>query len=221
MELDALKLALARLDERLDQEVALQARQIRSFTRDRLEGHLRPVARAQVWVILFGALACFLGVAAWYGNFDRTDLFISGVILHAYGIVTIATGVATIVMVGQVDYSEPVVAIQKRLARVRHTALIAGMVAGMPWFILWLPFAIAVFAVLFGVDVANSAGAGFWGLIAIVGAIALAAPSLVYRWAKGTKRDRIAKAFEDVFTGANLRRAQAHLDEIARFERDS
>ena len=220
MELDDLKQALGRLDQRLEEQVAWQAFQARRQSRDRLEDNVQPVARGQTWLIAFGALTCLLGVSAWHGNLAHPGAFVSGIILHVYGVLTIATGVALKVQIARIDYAGSVLTIQRRLSRVRYLFVVAGMITGMPWCVLWVPFGIALFAALFGVDITSALGPAFLWSIALFGVIGVGVPWLIYRWAKRTGRSGVVQGFEDAFTGERLKRAQAQLDEIARFERD-
>ncbi|QNQ08960.1 hypothetical protein [Sphingomonas alpina] len=220
MELHDLKLALNQLDARLERQAALQMQMVRREARNTLRDTLTPLARSQTWLIVSGALFCLLGVAAWHGELRHPGgAFASGVILHVYGLLSIAAGVVIKVLVARIDYAEPVVAIQKRLAQLRRAQLWAGIVIGMPWWVLWVPLMIVVLRLLTGVDIAFFASGFLWTLT-ITGLAGMAATWLVYRWARFTGRQHIVRGFENAFAGEHLKRAQAQLDEITQFERD-
>jgi hypothetical protein len=220
VELDDLKQALDRLDKRLESQAASISLHFRRETGDRLRDSLRPLSRAQTWTIVMGAVTAFIGVAAWHGaRHSLGGLFVSGVILHAYGVAAILFGAIVKALIGRIDASGPVVVIQKRLAGLRKVHVLAGVVVGLSWCLLWVPAMIALFGLLFGVDISAPAPA-LWLLLGAGGAAAMVATWLFYRWARASGRTRITGALESAFTGEHLRRAQTELAEIAQFERD-
>jgi hypothetical protein len=218
MELDDLKRALALLDDRLDRQGLVQARQAGEGARHRLNDSLDALARGQTWTILWGLAMCLLGVAAWRGSLDMAPgAFVSGIVVHVFGALTIAAGAVIKALVARIDYSEPVIAIQRRVAKVQRAYVIAGIVVGMPWCFLWVPFMIVLFRALFGVDFS---AADPWLMIELTGAgmLAMAATWLVYRRAKLAGRVGPIHGFEKIFAGRHLIRAQARIDAIAAFE---
>jgi hypothetical protein len=220
VELDDLKQALDRLDRRFESQAAMSAASFRRETRDRVRDSLRPLARAQTWMIVTGVATAFAGVALWHGTrHDPGGLFASGIILHAYGVAMILFGAILKTLIGRTDAGGPVVVIQKRLARLRRVYVLAGVIVGLSWCVMWVPALIALFGLLFGIDIFAPAPA-IWLWLGAGGVAAMLATWLVYRWARATGRNGIAGAFENAFTGEHLVRAQTELDEIARFERD-
>lgn len=219
MEPDDLKRALALLDNRLDRQGLVQARQASEGGRHRLNDSLGALAHGQTWTILWGVAMCLLGVAAWRGSLHAAPgAFVSGIVVHIFGALTIAAGVVIKVLAARVDYSEPVIVLQKRVAKVQRAYVIAGMVVGMSWCFLWVPFLIVLFRAFFGVDVSASDPLLMLELTGI-GVLGMAATWLVYRWAKWTGRVGVVHGFERVFAGGHLVRAQARIDAIAAFER--
>ena len=220
MELDDLKQTLIRLDRRLEEQAALDVSRVRGEARRGLESGLRPLARAQLWLIAIGALTALIGVAAWHGAPDRAGgPFVCGIIVHAYGVAMILFGAITRALIAGIDWAGPVLDIQRRLARVRKAHVVAGMTIGMSWCAMWIPAMIVGFYLLFGVDiVAPSPATWLWisaGCVAMMAAV-----WLFHGWARATGRTRITAAFDSAFTGAHLRRVRAQLDDTARFDRD-
>ena len=153
MELEELKATLAALDRHLERLAASDARETERRTRRAVRSSLRPLAIGNVVQVAFGLLAILLGVATWRSDLVRFgDVFISGVVVHAYGAATIGLAVATLVMIGRIDQAGPVLAVQKRLAELRRLLITAAYALGMTWWVLWVPFGIAIFRVAFGVD---------------------------------------------------------------------
>lgn len=222
MELDDLKLALARLDKRYEAQAALDLALTRRAARDRAADGLRPMARRQIGLIVSGAITAFIGVATWHGNGGEgggMGPFVSGIILHIYGVAMILFGVLLRVLIGGIDWAEPVVAIQRRLTKARRAYVLAGLIIGLTWCVLWMPAMVAGFFLLFGVDiVAPSPSTWLW--MGLGGFALMVAVGLVYLWASATRRDAVTGAFDRAFTGGPLGRAQADLVAIGAFERD-
>lgn len=220
MELDDLKSALAKLDLKIEEQAAFTATLIGRGAHNRLEKRVAPLARAQTRQILIGLITTFLGVAAWYpARLELGGPFMSGVILHAYGTALIAFGAVTKALLGAVVWEESVLKIQQRLARVRRAQIVAGIVVGLSWCVLWVPAAIALAYILTGIDITEGARLVWWWLT-LGGFALLGAIGLFHVWATTTARTAVTRAFDKAFTGEPLSRVLTELDEIRRFERD-
>lgn len=219
MELDDLKQAWQDLDRKLERQHAMDLLRFREERGKRLKSGLWPLVLGQGLQMLIGLAVLLLGVDFWTSHRDVTHLFVCGLILHVYGVALIACGGMVQAMIAAVDYSAPVLEIQKRLARLRKFYVRTGMVVGLAWWLIWMPFVTVVFMVLFGADLYLNAPSVFviGGAIGVVG---LLATWWFHHWSRHPSRPRLAKAMEDSITGRSLRRAQAIAEEIARFERD-
>ena len=119
---------------------------------------------------------------------------------------------------GKVDYSQPVLDIQKHLLRARTLYIRSGMIAGLPWWFLW----VAILQVLTGlkdVDLLATAPSLVVSGYAI-GIIGLLATAWFHRWARRPERAEFGRKMDDGLSGGSLRKALAQLDELQRFERD-
>jgi hypothetical protein len=146
MELHDLQLAWRRLDAHLDASRALDLHALRDRQTRHARRGLRPLLWGQVVQMLFGVAMIALAASVWSQHRDSTAVLLSGVLVHAYGIaVTIAAGVV-LGRLRAVDYAAPVVAIQRQLAEVRRRYVLSGMVAGLPWWVLWAPFMLVLAA---------------------------------------------------------------------------
>lgn len=219
MELDDLKQAWQELDRKLERQHAMDLLRFREERGKRLKSGLWPLVLGQGLQMLIGLAVLLLGVDFWTSHREVTHLFVFGLILHVYGVALIACGGAVQAMIAAVDYSAPVLDIQKRLARLRKFYVRTGMVVGLAWWLIWMPFMAVVFMTLFGADMYLNAPSVFviGGAVGIVG---LLATWWFHHWSRHPSRPRLAKAMEDSVTGRSLRRAQAIAEEIARFERD-
>lgn len=218
MELDDFKTAWQTLDQRLQQQQELNLRLFRDHKLQRAKSGLRPLFWGQVAQLLWGLGFILLAALLWSEPPMEAAVIAAGVTVHLYGIGCVATAAITLVQMSRIDYSSPVLEIQKQLAKVRRSYIVGGMVAGLPWWFLWVPL-IMVLAGLAGANLYANAAPFVWMGVAI-GAAGLLGTRWFFRWSRDISRPRLAQAIEDGMTGASLRRARAQLDELLQFERD-
>lgn len=214
IELDDFRQAWQALDRRIAEQNALRLDELRERKLTGVCRSLRPLAWGQVATMAFGIALVLLGVDTWTGHRDETALFVSGLIVHASGVLTIIAGGSILGMIGGIDYAAPVVAIQHRLLRLRRWYLAWGAIVGLPWWLLWLP----VLVCLSKRDLVAVPGV-LAGSLAI-GLLGLLATWAFYLWTRRPGRERLARAMDDSAAGRSLARALAGLDELKRFERD-
>ena len=215
MELDDLKQAWATLDRRLARQESLRLHLFRSDRLDKARRGLRPLFWGQIVQILFGAAMIVLGAALWNSQRETFALLATGLVIHAYGIVTIIASGLVLAAMARIDYAAPVLAIQQRLAALRRTYALAGAVVGLPWWLMWLFVTVAIPG-LGGVNMYAAAPAFVWISIAI-GVAGL----LGTWWFHRRQAKRIdANAWDAMAACGGLRKAQAIVDEVARFEHD-
>ena len=215
MELDELKQTWRRMDARLQRQDAFALDAWKDRRMGRARAGLRPLFWGQVVQLVFGVAVVVAGVAFWTSARGSTVLLTAGLVLHAYGVAVAIVSGMTLGSMQRIDYAAPVIAIQARLAQVRRHYVISGMVAGLPWWVLWI-LPPAVIAGLRG-----DAGALAWLVpAALVGVLGLAGTAWFHRWARKPGREALASKLDNALAGAALRRAQAALDEVRAFERE-
>jgi hypothetical protein len=215
MEPNDIQSAWQTLDQRLQRQYALDLHRFREEKLQRMRSGLRPLFWGQCLQILFGAGIVLLAAALWSTHPRAAAVIVAGVLVHAYGVACIIGAGATLGAMSGIDNAAPVLEIQKQLARVRKAYVIGGLVLGIPWWFLWIPFVMAL-AGLAGVDVFARAPSFVYGSVA-VGALGMLGTWWVYRWSRRPAR---AKSLDDALSGASLRRARARIEELERFERD-
>jgi hypothetical protein len=217
MELDDLKQALADLGRDVAEVRRLSVTAYKGRALDRTRVSLRPILWEHVGQLAFGvALALVIG-PFWWAHRGEPALLVAGLVLHAYAVLMIVLGVRVIVAVRALDLDASVVEIQRALARLRRSYVMTGFVVGMPWWLLWIPLVMVVF----GVDLVTF-GSQKWLLVnLVIGAAGIAGTLWYFRhlWLAPLGSER-RRGVEDSFSGKSFRRAQAFLDEIARFERE-
>lgn len=218
MELDDFKSAWQSLDRRLQLDNALQLHALRERNLDKTRSHLRPLFWGQLMQILFGIPFIALAALLWMHGAAHASVIVAGVLVHAYGVLTIIAAGVVLSQLRKIDYSQPVLDIQHQLLRARSLYLRSAMVGGLPWWFLWVAI-LQVLAGLGGVDLLAQAPGFVWSGYGI-GIAGLLATAWFHRWARRPEHAEFGKKMDDSLTGGSLRRALAQLDELKRFAQE-
>lgn len=213
MELDDLKRAWQALDRRLALDHALRLDELRERRSGRARGSLRPLFWGQLLQIVFAIAILLLGVSTWVQHRQVTSLFVSGVILHVYAVLALICAGHTLHLIRHIDYAAPVLEIQRRLLRLRSWHIAAGMLVGLSWALLWIPFMIC----LTGVNIWSQAPSVIW-ISGGIGVAILAATAAYGIWLRNPAREHLARAASDRSAGGSIVRAQALVDDWSRIE---
>lgn len=218
MELDDLKTAWASLDRRLEQQHALNLQLFRDTRVSKIQFGLRPLIVGQSIQIAVGALICLLFALFWVAHRDVLHLAVYGLSLHAYGIMFIAFAARSLYHISQVDYAAPVLVIQKSLAELRRWQLRAGFWFALAGCFIWTPLMLVIFYKL-GADIwVHKPAVVYWFVASSFVAVAITWGLI--RISRLPGFERLRKSLDDSAIGHSLRRAQAALDEVARFEQE-
>ena len=220
MELDELKQAWQTLGRQLDRQDALQFQLLRDHKLEHVRRSLRPLFWGQLLQMLLGIGLVLLGVACWTRNTDVPALLATGIAVHAFGVAHIALAAITMALAGTIDYTAPVLKIQKQAALLFRFQRFNGHVCGAPWWVMWLVVVVA-FAGLGDTDataptptwIVASFWAGMLGLFATWGVS-------FWSWRKHRRLPPAEVPANQADGCDGIRRARRHLDEIARFERE-
>jgi F0F1-type ATP synthase assembly protein I len=218
MELDDLKAAWAELDRKLATTQAAVARLHAERTADRTKSALRLLPWQLVWELLEGVVAVVLVGMYLANNFGETRFAVPGLILHGLAILSIVSTVWQMVLLGRIDYSAPVVDIQRRLAALRAARCRAWFWVLVLAPLVWILLLIVGVKGLFGGDVYAACGLPFvLANLAFGAAVGLASWVVTKVWA--TKRPASAwrEWLRDGLAGTSLTRAKRHLREAAEF----
>ncbi len=218
MELDDFKQAWQTLDRRLELQNTLQLQAHRERKFDSLRRKLRPLRWGQALQMIFGIVIVVGSVAFWRAYHEQPHLLVAGIIMHAYGIATIIAGGMVQGGISEIDYSAPVLDIQKQLATVRKRYVISGICVGLPWWLLWVLVLAMLVKAGTGFDMFLRAPVFIWTGFGS-GVLGLLATWWFHRWSRDPSRPRLAKIMEDGLAGKSLGKAQDILDEVSQFER--
>ncbi len=220
VELDDLKVAFNKLDAKMERQTEIQTSFFQQMAHGRIHRTLSPLSRSMTWTIIFGAALAFLGVMAWRGDMARGGgVFISGIVLHVFGILTIISAAVTKVRVAALDVAGPVYETQVKLAALRRTYIAAGLVAGLSWAVLWVPFTVAVLGLMFHVDMTAQNGGLVLAMIAGSALCVVLVMGAMQLWSAATGRAKDGASITDMFVSKSLRKAQAEVNDLAAFSR--
>lgn len=218
MELDELKAAWHALDNRLAQHNRINLELYKEQKLEKARGGLRPLFWGQVLQLLLGIALIVLGVACWTRNTDVPGMLVAGIVVHAFGVITTVAAGITLGLMGSIDYSAPVLRIQKQMAMLLRFYGINANACGAPWWVMWVLVVVA-FAGLGQVDPHAATPAWIWISLAI-GVVGLLATWSFFFW----KRRALAQPTRGdarVADGADgIRRSQRILEEISQFEKE-
>ena len=220
MDIDELKTAWRALDERVSHSLALNLQTRRDFTMDRARASLNHLAWSPRLNLAMDVLWAVINGSFLARHIAEPRFALPAGLLLVTAIVFIVSNARQLALLSGIDYSGPVVAIQRTLAdvyamRVRETR---WLLLSAP--LLWMPMLI-VLARFLGVDLyAIASGAwilanfGFGALVIVVGYW------LSKRFGPRLKTSTAAKKMADGFAGASLARAITLVNEISEFERE-
>jgi hypothetical protein len=215
---DALKAGFQRLEARMALQDHLLLR--REYRRGiaRIQWSMWPLWLGQTLQILLGVACIALGVSVWGTLRDGGALFVSAILVHAYGVLCIILAGLTLGMLARIDRGEPLAQAQLKLAKLRKLYVIGGTTIGLAWWLFWIPFAATLFYWLSSgrVDFYANMGVSIT-IMLVVGVAGLLATWWFHRWSRSPSRPRMARAMDDAVTGHSLARAQRRLDELKAF----
>ena len=215
MELDDFKAAWQLLDARLAKQGALQFELLREQKLQQARRNLRPLLIGMLLQGLLGVFLVLLGIGCWKQNLHVPGLLAAGIALHAFGVLHIAFAGIVTGLALSLDYSAPVLSIQKRLRQLLRLQVLNSNVCGAPWWVLWVLVVIG-FAGLSPARLPGPTPTWIW----ISLAVGLAGTLATWWWsARRTRgpRDLLAR-MDDGADG--IRRTLRVIDDLERFERE-
>ena len=217
MELDDLKESLRSLEARLDKESRLNLDTRIERKRSRVRASLWPFYLMNGVQVLVGLMLALAVGPLWVGSFDQLHLFIAGLIVHVYAVAMMALGGPMLALLFKLDFSAPVVSIQRQLAHLQRAYIRNGLILGLPWCLLWIPFGMLLFQ-NFGFDVfASFSRTWFFANVAVGTVVGLVALWMCRGlWFRPTN-EADARKLEETWGGRRLLEARRLLDELAEF----
>jgi hypothetical protein len=213
-ELDDLKSAWQTLNRNLERQNTLALHQFRETRMARFRSGLRPLVLGQLLQLVIGAAITVSSAQFWVNHIGTPLLLICGLFLHGYGIMFIAFGARDLFLIRRIDYSAPVIEIQKQLAELRAWHMRSAAWHGLTGSVVWLPVMIILLH-LMGANVLIDKPAKLVWLISTA-AVCLLVNYALMRLARSP--GKCGRALRNNWIGFSVNRAQVMLDEVEEFE---
>lgn len=213
VELKDLKDAWLALGERLKKQGAMELAPVKYQRARSVIRRLRPLVFGQVIQTVLAVVFIVWSAVFWVEHRSDLHLMLVGVIMQTYGIVLLIAGARTLTLVKNIDYALPVMEISVAFASLRRWYVRSGMVLGLSWWLLWMPFMTMLFVSLFDVDMVSESPSVIW-IGTILGVTGLAATWRLHRWVYHPDRPRIGRRMADSTAGRSIVRAQVMIDQL-------
>lgn len=216
-ELDDLKSAWQTLNRNLERQHTFALHQFKESKLARFRSGLRPLAAGQIIQLICGVMLTGFSAQFWVKHLGEYHLMTYGILFQGYGMMLAGFAVRDLMLIHRIDYGAPVVALQKEIAALRAWHLRAGMWLAVAGCFIWMPLILLVPYYLGANTWIASPQVVSWLVLNILVCLALAGAA-VHLFRRG--RGKLAKALRESAVGRSVNRAEAALDEIARFEAD-
>jgi len=215
-DLDDLRIAWEELNRKLERQNALTLDQVKQNKLARFFSTFRLLILGQTLQLIVGVVVSIISARFWVNHLGAAHLLWSGLFLQGYGIMFIAFAVRDLILIRQIDYQAPVIAIQKQLAQLRAWHIRAAIWHGLGGSVVWLPVLIIVLHLL-GTDLwIRKPEAISWLVVSAFVCLAVNYGLVVL----SRMPSSWGRALAASWVGPSVNRAQAVLDEIEEFERD-
>jgi len=217
MELDELKASWQSLDRRVSQLTALNLALFTDVQRRKVRWRLAPVLAGAVLNMIIGAWFALVWGKFWTAHLGTPAVAIAGIALHLASIGLFVIGLVRLVLVLRINYTQPVLMIQRSLATLQEFEARSFHAV---WFACWVLVPAALVAIVMGF-----AGVDLWerasGFILANFVVCLAgglAPPLLHYWAR-RRPGRLAAWMDAFLLSHSIARAKAAIAEIDDFAR--
>lgn len=217
MELDELKASWQKLDRRVEELTAINRKLVTEILSRKVRWRLLPIVLGASANVVLGAFFAIVSARFWSSHLDSLPALAGGIALHALSILFIVIGVGRLELARRVDFTRPVLEIQRSLASLQKWE-------AWSFHAVWVACSVLVMAVMIAFAIA-ALGPTFWQrapvylLVNLLVWLAIGlAPALVHAWAR-RHNGRLAARIDAFLTSHSIVRAGAALDEIDEFAR--
>lgn len=218
MELDDLKDRWNEMDRKLEASIRLNRRLVRESLVDRAQPALRRLSLLVALEVIMGLPLLY--VFGWFIATYVSDMrfVLPALMLYLFVIAQLGSSVHQLATVNGIDYAEPVVAIQKKVARLRIHRIAATKWTLITAPLLWPPLFIVTVKGLFGFDPYAAFGPWIVANFAFGVVFILVAVAVSRRFGPRLTRSRVIQRLMDDIAGRSLAEASRTLEQVAAFE---
>jgi hypothetical protein len=217
MELDELKASWQRLDRRVQELGALNRVLLIDVAIRRARWRLAPIVAGAVANVVLGAFFAVVSARFWSAHLHSSLLLVPGVALHALSLVFVVIGIGRLVLARQIDFTRPVLEIQRSLASLQRWEAWSFHAAWVGCCLLPLSIIIAIATAAMGKQLWVRPPAWLLGNL-LVWMVVTLCPLVTYAVSR-RRRGRLAARMDAFLTSHSIARARATLDEIDDFAR--
>ena len=215
-ELDDLKSTWQTLNRNLERQYSLNLQEFKERKLANFRSGFRPLVVGQIIQLIGGVLLSIFAGNFWFDHIGVPHLIVYGISLHAYGVMWIVFAARDLFFISRIDYSAPVLAIQKQIAALRTWHLRASLGFAIAGCFMWVPLLLVIFYKL-GADIwVHQPQVVYWFITSSFVCLGLCYGLILRSRRPGEKKLDLS----DSSAGRAVNRAQAVLDEIAQFERE-
>jgi len=217
--LDDMKQLWEAQDKKLDTMLRLNTRLLQAPVLSKVESAMRRLAFVLgVNLLIDVLLALWLGSFLWDVRAEPRFL-LPAAVLHLSVIALLGNGIRQLMAIGGLDYSAPVLEIQKRMESLRAQRLRATQLTLLASPLLWTPLLIVALKGLIGLDAYAIFSAEYLLINVLLGlAVIPLAIWLARRYAERMQRSPFVQSLLRDIAGYNLNAAAGFLSQLARFE---
>ena len=215
MELDELKASWRRLDQRVQELGAINRVLLVDAAIRKARWRLAPLIAGAVANVVIGAFFAVVSARLWSAHLDSPQILIAGIAMHALSVVFVVIGVGRLALARRVDFTRPVLEIQRALASLQKWEAWSFHAA-------WVGCCLLPLAIILAIALA-AMGIQFWQrppgwLLAnlLIWLAVTAAPLLTYALSR-RRKGRVAARMDAFLTSHSIARARATIDEIDDF----
>ena len=220
MELEALKQSWQKMDRKLDQQISLNRDLLRQLKLRESRNKLLPLALYRgIELILFLVFSNLLGGYI-FNHLDQPQFYIPAAIILSFAISGTIGAIGQLYYISQVNYAEPVTAIQKKLMAIatHRIGLLKLTLAAVPFY---LCYGIVGFEWLLGIDLFQYGNQTWW--VIQLTFCALLIPLVIWAIRKLNYQNmhrRWVRHLLETDGARPVREAMKRLEEIRKFEED-
>ena len=220
MNLDTLKAQWADHDQKLDTYIQLNTKLLRELNIGKARSALQKLSRNVFEELVFDLIVVIALGVFMADHFSQWAFLAPAVLLQVFAVAQVVFDIYQLATVQALDWNEPVLASQKKLAalrlkRIRFTQWTLLLVP-----LLWVPLLSVALKGLLGVN-AYAVFDTTWLVVNVLFGIAFI-PLMLWlskRFATRMNRSPLVQRVMDDIAGNNLKEATGFLDELASFER--
>jgi bacteriorhodopsin len=228
MDLDDLKTRLAEQDAKLDQAIRLNTTAVRELQLSKTKSSLRWLVRGVVFELVMAIVATVWLGDFIFGHLREARFLLPAVLVDLCAIAYLGACIRQLALAAGVNYSNPVVTVQKELGKLRILRIRTTQWTMMLSFVLWFPVVVVLLEGFLGVDLWRILGAvgernGSFLAWVVANVLFGLAVALVLLWVSNRYADRMDRSpaiqrLLDDFAGRSLTKALTSLDAVVRFE---